>query len=233
MSKRLIGISIAAIAVVALLCVVAFVVAAQWFMRGTAVAPIIATAVPTLSAINPTRPPVPTNAVVNVPAPTATVVAASPTQRPNATAIPRPAATTAPTSASSANSRAPQTLSVSEAQASGMIAERIEAAKMPLKDVRVIFHDNQTIELLGTAQVKMPIIGNVAGPLKVMLQPMVRNEKLEAEVTRIQFNGVDITEAYKTNVELGVNQAFEGILGNRRVQQASISNQRLVVTVLP
>ncbi|MBU6361180.1 MAG: hypothetical protein KGS46_14290 [Chloroflexi bacterium] len=229
MSKGLIGISITAIAAVALLCVFAFMFAAQWFMRGTPVVPIIATAVPTLSAINPTRPPVPTNA----PAPTATVVAASPTQRPNATAIPRPAATIAPTSASSANPRAPQTLSVSEAQASGMIAERIEAAKMPLKDVRVIFHDNQTIELLGTAQVKMPIIGNVAGPLKVMLQPVVRNEKLEAEVTRIQFNGVDITEAYKTNVELGVNQAFEGILGNRRVQQASISNQRLVVTVLP
>jgi hypothetical protein len=38
---------------------------------------------------------------------------------------------------------------------------------------------------------------------------------------------------YKTNVELGVNQTFAGILGNRRVQQASISNQRLVVTVLP
>ncbi len=229
MSKRLIGISIAAIVGGALLCVVAFVFAAQWFIRGTAVVPVISTAVPTLSAINPTRLPVPTNAF----APTATVVAASPTQRPNATAIPRPAATIAPTSTAPANPRAPQTLSVSEAQASSMIAERIEAAKMPLKDVRVIFHDNQTIELLGTAQVKMPIIGNVAGPLKVMLQPVVRNEKLEAEVTRIQFNGVDITEAYKTNVELGVNQAFESILGNRRVQQASISNQRLVVTVLP
>ncbi|MEI7469672.1 MAG: hypothetical protein WCL57_15775 [Chloroflexota bacterium] len=46
MSKGLIGISITAIAAVALLCVFAFMFAAQWFMRGTPV-------VPMLSAINP------------------------------------------------------------------------------------------------------------------------------------------------------------------------------------
>jgi hypothetical protein len=173
-----------------------------------------ATGQPTASAVRTTSPSL---ASPTTPAPTiAPTPTANPTRLPNAP-----------------SNTAPQTLTLSAAQASGMIAERIESAKMPLKNIQVAFNDNQTIVLLGTASVRLPIVGNVNGPIKVTLTPVVRNEKLEANVTAIQFNGIDITEAYKTNVELGVNQAFEGTLGNRRVQQAIIKNQTLVVTVLP
>lgn len=224
MSKKLLA--LIALGVALVLCGAVVVLGMLFFRASSSISPAKPTSVPTLAVIASPIPNLPTSA-------TSTVSATRPNApAPTQTALPQPSPTPRPTATPNSN-RGPQTLSVTEAQASSLIAERIEAAKMPIKDVRVVFNDNQTIELLGTAQIKMPILGTVSGPLKVLIKPVVRNEKLEAEVTRIQFNGVDITETYKENVELGVNQAFEGILGNRRVQSVNISNHRLSATVLP
>ncbi|MCW1968708.1 MAG: hypothetical protein KIH69_011410 [Anaerolineae bacterium] len=226
MSKKLLA--LIALVVALVLCGVVVVLGMFFFRTSSNIAPAKPTSVPTLVVIASPIPNLPTSATSTVSATRPNAPAPTQTALPQPSATPRPAAAATPTS-----SRGPQTLSVTEAQASSLIAERIEAAKMPLSNVRVTFNDNQTIELLGTAQIKMPILGTVSGPLKVLIQPVVRNEKLEAEVTRIQFNGLDITEAYKENVELGVNQAFEGILGNRRVQSVNISNHRMSAIVLP